>query len=120
MNIRKYLVTSVLSAALLLALGIPALAESDHAGSIKIVHDVVVHGKTLPAGKYLVHWTTHSPEATVEFTQRQGAVLATEGTYVDRGKVYHQNMYVTDTAADGTQSLLEVRFAGSSKVLTFN
>ena len=66
MNIRKYLVTSVLSAALLLALGIPALAESDHAGSIKIVHDVVVHGKTLPAGKYLVHWTTHSPEATVD------------------------------------------------------
>jgi hypothetical protein len=96
------------------------LAENQQAGSIKILHDVVVHGKTLPAGKYLVHWTTQSSEANVEFTQRQGAVLATQGTFVDRGTVYHQNMYVTDVGADGTQSLLEVRFAGSSKVLTFN
>ncbi len=120
MSIRKYLGTSVLSMALLLASGIAAWAGSNHSGSVKFQQDVVVHGKTLTAGNYRVRWTTHSPEATVEFTHRHGAVLSTEGTYVDRGQTYPQNMYVTETGADGTQRLLEVRFAGSSKVLTFN
>jgi predicted lysophospholipase L1 biosynthesis ABC-type transport system permease subunit len=120
MKIRQYFGVAFLLVGLLLASGIAALAESNYSGPVKLNQDVIVHGKTLLAGKYRVRWTTHSPEATVEFTQRKGVVLSTEGTYVDRGHKYKQNMYVTDTSANGTPRLVEVRFAGSSKVLTFN
>jgi hypothetical protein len=120
MKIRQYLGVGFLLVGLLLASGIAALAESNYSGPVKLNQDVIVHGKTLPAGKYRVRWTTHSPEANVEFTQRNSVVVSTEGTYVDRGHKYHQNMYVTDTAANGTLRLVEVRFAGSSRVLTFN
>jgi hypothetical protein len=118
MKIRHYLGVACLLVGLLLASGITALASES--GVVVLQQDVVVHGRTLPAGKYMVRWTTHSPEATVEFTHRADVVLSTEGTYVDRGQTYRHNMYVTETGANGTQKLLEIRFAGSNKVLTFN
>ena len=101
MKIRQRFGVGFLLVALLLASGIAASAESSYSGPMKLVQDVLVHGKTLPAGKYRVRWTSHSPEATVEFTQRNDVVVSTEGTYVDRGHRYNQNMYVTDTGPDG-------------------
>jgi len=52
MNIRKFLGTSALSVALLVAGGNPGLAKSS--GSVTFSHDVVVNGATLPAGEYTV------------------------------------------------------------------
>jgi len=118
MKIGNYLRLACSVVALLLASGIVALASDS--GLVVLNHDVVVHGKTLPAGRYQVRWTTDSPTATVEFKNRNNVVLSTEGVFVDRGRAYARNQYVTDAGTDGTAKLLEVRFAGSSKVLTFN
>ena len=118
MDIRKYLGTSILSAALLLASGIPGLAKDSR--TVALTHDAVLSGKTLPAGKYLVQWEAHSPLATVEFARGHKVVLSTEGRFEDRGKKYHSNMIVYDTASDGTSTISEIRFAGSSEVLVFN
>jgi len=118
MNIRKCLGTSVLSVALLLASGIPALAT--HSATVTLSHDVVLNGTSLPAGKYTVRWETHSPEATVELVWHHKVVLSTEGRVEERFKDYASDSVVYKTASDGTMSILEIRFADSNKVLVFN
>jgi len=118
MSIRKHLGTSILSAALLLACGIPALAQNTQ--TVTFHHDFVVNGATVPAGKCLVRWETHSPEATVEFVQHHKVVLSTEGRVEERSKAYDRDAVVYNTAADGTMSLVEIRSAYSNKVLVLN
>jgi hypothetical protein len=123
MNVRKSLGTSVLSVALLLASGIPALAENSR--SVTLPHDLVLNGTSLPAGKYTVRWQTHSPEATVEFVRQHNVVhskvvLSTEGRVEERSKSYDHDAVVYNTASDGTMSLVEIRFARSKNVLVFN
>jgi hypothetical protein len=118
MNIRKFLGTSALSVALLLAAGIPGLAANS--GTVTLHHDAVLNGTSLAAGRYSVQWESHSPEATVEFVQHHDVVLSTEARVEQRDKKYDRNAVVYNTAPDGTMSLAEIRFAGSSKVLVFN
>ena len=118
MDIRRYLGTSILSAVLLLACGIPGMAKTSR--TVALNHNAVLSGKTLPAGKYLVQWEAHSPQATVEFERSHKLVLSTQGRLEDRGKKYKFNMVVYDTASDGTNTISEIRFAGSSEVLVFN
>jgi hypothetical protein len=118
MDIRKYLGTSILSVALLLASGIPGLAKSSR--TVELPRAAVLSGKTLPAGTYVVQWEAHNPQAPVEFAQGHKVVLSTEGRLEDRGKKYHSNMVVYEIAGDGTSSISEIRFAGSSEVLVFN
>jgi len=118
MDVRKYLGTSVLSVALLLASGIPALAKDSR--TVTFGHDFVLNGTTVPAGKWSVQWETHSPEATVEFVQHHKVVLSTEGRVEERSKGYDRDAVVYNTASDGTMSLVEIRFANSNKVLVFD
>jgi hypothetical protein len=117
-NIRKFLGISGLSMALLLAAGIPGLAKNSR--TVTFQHDAVLNGSSLAAGRYSVRWETHSPEATVEFVQHHKVVLSTEGRVEQRDKRYDRNAVVYNIAPDGTMSLVEIRFAGSSKVLVFN
>ena len=117
-NIRKFCGTSVLSLALLLASGIPALAKNSR--TVTLAHNAVLSGTNLSAGQYRIQWEAHSPEATVEFVQHHKVVLSTEGRVEQRDKKYDRNAVVYNAASDGTMSLVEIRFAGSSKVLVFN
>jgi hypothetical protein len=117
-NIRKYLGTSALSLALLLAAGIPSFAANSR--TVTLNHDAVLSGTSLAAGRYSIRWETHSPEATVEFVQHHTVVLSTEGRVEERDQKYNRNAVVYNTAPDGTLSLVEIRFANSNKVLTFN
>jgi hypothetical protein len=118
MNIRKYLGTSVLSVALLLASGIPGLAKNS--GTVTLQQDAILKGTTLPAGKYHVRWETHSPEATIEFIRGNKVVISTEGRVEQRDKSYNRNAAVYSLASDGSRSLVEIRFAASKAVLVFN
>ena len=118
MNIRKYLGTSVLSVALFLASGIPALAKDS--GTVTLQKDAVLKGTTLPAGKYHVQWETHSPEATVEFVRGRTVVISTEGRVEQRNQKYNKDAVVYNLASDGSRSLVEIRFAASNQVLVFN
>jgi hypothetical protein len=56
----------------------------------------------------------------VEFAQGKKVVLSTQCALQDRGKKYGSNTVVYGTAADGTNFISEIRFAGSSEVLVFN
>jgi hypothetical protein len=136
-NFRKFLGTSVLSVALLLATGIPASAANSR--NVTLSHDVVVNGVTLRAGQYTIRWQTHSPEATIEFVRHNEVVAGTEGRIEVRKGSYQcnvrfnalselekctnghdQDAVVYNTSADGAMSLVEIRFAYSNKVLVFN
>jgi hypothetical protein len=116
-HIRKYLGTSVLSMALLLASGIPALAK--YSRTVNISHDFVLAGKTLPAGEYTVQWDKDAPQATVDFVQHNKLVLSTEGKLDERVGNHGRNAIVYKIAWDGSRHLSEIRFASGS-VLVFN
>lgn len=118
MDMRKYLATVILSAALFLASGISSAAKESR--NLALNQDAVLSGTTLPAGKYIVRWEAHSPGATVEFARGHQVVLSTECKLEDRGTKYSSNSVMYDTAADGTRTIGEIRFAGSSEVLVFN
>ncbi len=137
MDIRKYLGTSALSVALLLASGIPALAKDSR--TVTFGHDFVLNGTTLPAGQYTVRWETNSSGTTVEFVKRHSVVFTTDGGFEERYKGHDRNVVVNtagslddrtdaydsdsvvyNTASDGKMSLAEIRFAYSNKVLVFN
>jgi hypothetical protein len=118
MNITKYLGTSALSVALLLAAGIPALARNSR--TVTIQYSAVLQGTALPAGKYSVQWQTHSPEASVQFLQHHKIVLSAEGRVEQRDRSYERDSVVYNTSPDGSMSLVEIRFADSNKVLVFN
>ncbi len=136
MNFTKYLGTSVLPVALILAAGVSCLAKNSE--GVTFSHDVVVNGTTLPAGHYTVQWNAHSPAATVEFSQHRKVVLSTDGTVLTRKGNYRSMTLATqdraseganvsdpltvvyDTAPDGTMSLVEIRLAASNKVLVFS
>jgi len=117
-SIRKSFRTGALSMVLLLAASASALAKNS--GTVTLDRDVVLRGTTLPAGHYVVRWTTHSPQATVEFARAHKVVFSTEGRFEDRGRKYDSDMIVYETAADGAVTISEIRFAGSSQVLVFN
>jgi len=115
---RKWLGTGVLSLGLLLAAGIPASAKESR--TIKFEHAIVLEGKKVPAGWYKVEWQTHSPEATVKLLQQNRLVVSTEGRLEIRDKKNYCDSVLYDAAPDGSMTLLEIRFAGSNKVLVFN
>jgi len=117
-NFRKYFGTGILGMGLLLAAGIPAFAKNS--GAVTLLHDASLHGKTLRAGSYAVEWKTHSPQATVQFSQRFKVSLFAEGRVERRAKKYEQNSVVYDTAPDGSLFIIEIRFANSNRVLVFD
>ena len=115
---RKWFGIGVLSLGLLVAIGIPAAAKN--ARTINLGHAIVLQGKNLPAGRYKVEWQTHSPEATVQILHGRQLVVTTDGRVEQRDKINYSDAVVYDTAPDGSMTLLEIRFAGSNKVLVFN
>ena len=117
-NFRKCFENGTLVVGLLLAAGIPALAKNS--GTVTVLHNASVHGKPLRAGTYMVEWKTHSPEATVQFSQRFMVSLFAEGRVVRRARTYEQNSVVYDTAPDGALFIIEIRFAHTNKVLVFD
>ena len=117
MRIRNQAGTLAVSLALsLIAVG-PAFAK--HSQVIKVDHQVTVKGKQIEAGKYKVSWDGQGPDATVTFTNKQ-AVITTTGTLVQRPLKSHYDAVVYTVDDNGANTILEVRFAGSNKVLSFD
>ena len=129
MKVRKNLKRLWFPVVLALFASTPCSAKNN--GVMTLLHDVTLHGKTLPAGPYLVEWKTHSPQATVMFQSAQPAggssiglarsiVFVANGRVQKRTEVYDFNAVVFTTGRDGARNLIEIRFAGSDKVLVFD
>ncbi|HLY62443.1 MAG TPA: hypothetical protein VKV95_17005 [Terriglobia bacterium] len=81
---------------------------------------VSINGKQLTPGKYKVIWETHSPQATITIAHKKDVVATTTGTVVERPKPYDSDSILYNTEPDGSLTIMELRFAGSNKVLTFD
>src|SRR2546427_13206828 len=112
-GVSKYLGRAV---ALFLFVSLPAFANN-----LNTFHtsDSVVtpNGTEIPAGVYEVTYKSHSPTATVTFTQSKRVVATVDGKWVDRDAEYKNNAIVYRTNPEGTRTLLEIRFAGRKQAL---
>ena len=103
--------------AILLMATLSAVARN--ARTLKVAYSASLSGKELAAGEYNVAWETHSPSATVTFTQKKQVVATVEGKWVDRDTKYPANAVVYSTNPDGSRTILEIRFAGLKGALVF-
>jgi len=97
-----------------------ASAQAKNSRNLVLPHDATVAGAHLASGQYQIQWEEHSPQATVTFQQGKNVIAKVEGKLVDRGTKYSANQIVTDRGTDGSPSIQELRFAGSSQVIVFN
>jgi hypothetical protein len=118
MGFRRYLGIFFVSVVLVLAYGIPGLAKT--ARNVDIEHAVVVSGTTLPAGQYAVRWEAQNPQASVEFVRNKKVVASAPCKFEDRGKKYDSSTVIYATNPNGSNTISEIRFAGSSEVLVFS
>ena len=109
-----------LTVGLILSLLAVAPAFAKHVRQFDFDKAVSVNGKQLTPGKYNVIWETHSPQATITIAHKKDVLVTTTGTVVERPKAYDSDSIVYSTEPDGSLTLVELRFAGSNKVLTFD
>lgn len=81
--------------------------------------EVTLNGNKLPAGFYEISWVSHSPEATVTFVRAGQVMVTAMGKFVERDTKYKADALVYSNNADGSHTLLEIRFAGSKQALVF-
>ncbi|MGD0123709.1 MAG: hypothetical protein ABSF46_00010 [Terriglobia bacterium] len=118
MSVRRYLGILVASALLLLVCGISGFAKNSR--NVAIEHPIVVSGTTLPAGQYAVRWEAQSAQASVQFVKDKKVVASAQCKFEDRGKKYDSSTVIYATNPDGSNTISEIRFAGSSQVLVFS
>jgi hypothetical protein len=118
MTLRKSLGAMILAMVFFIAAG--AAAKTNGSRSIVLYYDASIAGSHLVSGAYNVEWQTHTPGATVSFVFKGRVVATTGGTVVVRGKKYLTNEVVFNTGPDGTRTVREIRFRGSSEVIVFN
>jgi hypothetical protein len=117
MKLEKLAGNVVLGLAILVAITGSAFAKNS--GQLDLRKAVTVNGVPLAAGHYKVSWQTHSPQATVTFKRDKGSAASAEGKVEERPTQYDNNAVVYSSNPDGSFSIIEIRFAGSNKVLTF-
>lgn len=100
----------------LVAVG-PAFAK--HAREVQLDQAVTINGQQLKPGKYQVNWETQGKQATVTFKHRK-SVVTTTGTLVSRPNTTEHDTVVYTVDDNGASTVLELRFAGSNEVLSFD
>ncbi|HEY6289956.1 MAG TPA: hypothetical protein VI455_00115 [Terriglobia bacterium] len=87
--------------------------------NITVKHDASVNGTLVPAGSYKVTWSAESGDPTVNFVKGKETVASTQAKWVDRTTKYDNDSVLYSTESDGSQKIVEIRFAGKSEVLIF-
>jgi len=67
-----------------------------------------------------ISWETYSTFAMVEFAQENTIFATADGKWVKRGIRYDRDAFVYRKNDDGSQTLIEIQFAGMSHALVFD
>ena len=67
-----------------------------------------------------ISWETYNTHAMVAFAQENSIVATADGKWVKHGIRYERDAFVYRKNDDGTQTLIEIQFAGMSHALVFN
>lgn len=97
---------------ILLAAGLPAFAGNSH--KITFYSAVILNATTISAGDYKAHWEYHGPGATVTFRRGHHVVATVQGKRVQYKDTFPDEQIVYEKKADGSKTLLEIRFAGTN------
>ncbi len=103
--------------AVMLTLSLSAWATN--AKALPFRTEVTLNGSKLPSGFYEIRWVSHSPEATVSFVKAGHVMVTAMGKWVERDVKYNTDAVVYSNNADGSHTLLEIRFAGRKQALVF-
>jgi len=114
---RSFWETSILVLALVWSANASAFANDRR--EVTLRYDVVLRGTSLQAGDYTISWQSHSGTATVTVSKKKAVLATAEGKLVERGKKSDRNAIVIDTNTDGTNTIREIRPAGSSQAIVF-
>lgn len=109
----------IFSLALVLFLFASVAGMAKDSRRLKLDHAATVNGTQLSPGDYEVSWVSHSPEATVTFKQHKTVSATADGKWVERPNRYEDDSVLYSDNPDGSRSIVEIRFAGVNKVLTF-
>jgi hypothetical protein len=80
---------------------------------------LTLNGTQVPIGDYTISWESYSPDAVVKFTRNYDVVVTAEGKWMKNEVPFQRNAFVWRKGANGTQTLLEIRFGGMSRALVF-
>ncbi len=73
----------------------------------------------LPAGDCTIRWESYSAHAIVKFVQDNAVVATANGKWVKAGVTHEWDALVYRKNEDGSRTLLEIQFAGTSNTLVF-
>lgn len=68
----------------------------------------------------VISWETYSTHAVVTFAKENSIVATGDGKWVKRGITYQRDAFVYRKNDDGSQTLIEIQFAGMSHALVFD
>jgi hypothetical protein len=78
-----------------------------------------LNGIPISFGDYFISWESYASDAVVKFEDQRSVVITTEAKLI-RGPRWHSNnasVYIIN--ADGSRTLIEIRFAGTNHTLVF-
>jgi cell division protein FtsN len=87
--------------------------------SLTVMSGLTLNGASMPAGDYTVSWESYISDATVKVVRGDQVVATTDGKWVKHGVRYPHDAYMYRRNSDGSQTLIEIRFAGMDQALVF-
>lgn len=115
MKIRKRLCI-----ALAIVLPAAALIAASGITAVQFSEPVVVAGKAIAPGQYMLRWKTSSPETIVAFDRKGTIVTEARARLVEREKESPHDSTLAVRNAAGELVLKEVRMRGRRQVLVFD
>jgi len=79
-----------------------------------------VRGVQIPAGVYDLSWANEGNVVDVTFSKDGHFVGSARGTWVKHGSKYPDDAALLQLNEDGTHSLIEIRFSGQKRTITFS
>jgi len=104
----------LLGLTLLLATSVFAASNK---GSLQTMSDVIVSGKTLPAGDYSLQWEGTGSNVQLNILKGKKVVATTAARLVDLSQSPNSDAAVIRSNGNGSSSLAEVRFGGKKYAL---
>jgi len=100
-----------------LALLLATSAFAANKGSLQVSDPVMVSGKQLAAGDYIVKWEGNGPNVELNILQGKRVVATIPARLIDLDRSADGNSAVVRKNDDGTKTLAEIRFAGKKYAL---
>jgi hypothetical protein len=87
--------------------------------SLTVLSGLTLNGAPVPAGDYTISWESYVTDAAVKVATGNKVVANADGKWVKRPVRYPHDAYMYRKNSDGSQTLLEIRFAGMDQALVF-